>query len=59
MSQAPFAEPQVPAGTTDRAALAARKKLQAALDGLNPAGGILDDGDGTGRHANRAQRRKA
>jgi arylsulfatase A len=58
MSQAPFAEPQVPVGTNDSAALAARKKLQAALDKLKPAGGILDDGDGTGRHANRRENRK-
>jgi len=27
-----------------------------ALDTLNPAGGILDDGDGTGRHANRKKK---
>jgi len=58
MSQAPFAEPQVPADTTSPAAIAARKKLQAALDKLNPAGGILDDGDGTGRHAKRQADRK-
>jgi hypothetical protein len=25
--------------------------LQRALDTLNPAGGFLDQGDGTGRHA--------
>lgn len=58
MSQAPFAEPQVPAGTSDSAAISARKKLQAALDKLNPASGILDDGDGTGRHANRRENRE-
>ena len=51
MSDAPFAEKLVPAEATDAAAMAARKRLQAALDALNPAGGILDDGDGTGRHA--------
>jgi hypothetical protein len=28
----------------------------AALAKLNPAGGILDDGDGTGRHANKAEK---
>ena len=56
MSRAPFEEPLVPADTKNPAAIAARKKLQAALDGLNPAGGILDDGDGSGRHANRQQR---
>jgi arylsulfatase A len=53
MKNAPFEEKRVPAGTKDPAAAAARTRLQAALDKLNPAGGILDDGDGTGRHANR------
>jgi len=53
MSSAPFEEKLVAADTKDPAAIAARKRLQAALDQLNPAGGILDDGDGTGRHANR------
>ena len=61
LSDAPFAEKLVTADTKDPAAVAARKKLQAALDQLNPAGGFLDDGDGTGRHvgreANRARRR--
>ena len=51
MSDAPFAEKLVAADTKDPAAIAARKRLQAALDQLNPAGGIVDDGDGTGRHA--------
>jgi arylsulfatase A len=58
MKPAPFAEPLVAANTTDPAALAARARLQAALDKLNPAGGILDEGDGTGRHANREENRK-
>ena len=53
MSDAPFAEKPVAAGTTDPAAVAARARLQAALDTLNPAGGILDQGTGDGRHANR------
>ena len=56
MSNAPFEEKLVPADTKDPAAIAARKHLQAALDKLNPAGGIKDDGDGTGRHANRKNR---
>jgi hypothetical protein len=47
----------VPGDTKNTAATAARKRLQAALDKLNPAGGILDDGDGTGRHANRKKQR--
>ena len=58
MSDAPFAEKLVAADTKDAAALAARKRLQAALDQLNPAGGVLDDGDGTGRHANKQQKKK-
>ena len=53
MSKAPFEETIVAADSKDPAALAARRRLQAALDQLNPAGGILDDGDGTGRHASR------
>jgi arylsulfatase A len=55
MSNAPFEEKPVPAGSTDPEAVEARKRLQAALDGLNPAGGIVDDGDGSGRHANKAK----
>jgi len=58
MSGAPFAEKLVPPDTKDPAAMAARQRLQAALAQLNPAGGILDDGDGTGRHANRAANKK-
>jgi arylsulfatase A len=53
MSDAPFAEKLVAAGSKDPGAIAARKRLQPVLDRLNPAGGILDEGDGTGRHANR------
>ena len=56
MSGAPWAEKLVPADTKDPAAIAARKRLQAALDQLNPAGGILDTGDGTGRHANKVKK---
>jgi arylsulfatase A len=56
LSDAPFTETLVPADTKDPAAIAARARLQAALDQLNPAGGILDDGDGTGRHANRKKK---
>jgi len=58
MSLAPFEEKLAAADTKDPAAIAARKRLQPSLDRLNPAGGILDDGDGTGRHANREKRRK-
>ena len=58
MSDAPFTEKLVPAGTQDPAATAARQRLQAALAQLNPAGGVLDDGDGTGRHANKTKKTK-
>ena len=51
MSDAPFAEKLVAADTKDLAAIAARIRLQAALDQLNPAGGIPDTGDESGRHA--------
>jgi len=39
-------------------AIAERAKLKAALDKLNPAGGILDDGDGTGRHGGKSEKKK-
>jgi len=56
MSKAPFEEILVPADTKNPEALAAKKALQADLDRLNPAGGIRDTGDGTGRHANRKEK---
>jgi arylsulfatase A len=59
MKNSPFAEPEVLADTKDADAVAGRKKLQVALDKLNPAGGILDQGDGTGRHAGRAEKKAA
>jgi len=59
MSGAPFEEKLVPADSTDPVALAERAKLQAALDKLNPAGGILDDGDGTGRHGGKKEKKKS
>jgi len=59
MSGAPWVEKLVPADTKDPAAIAARKRLQADLDRLNPAGGILDGGDGTGRHAKKAKKQRA
>ena len=55
MSKAPFDEPEA---LQSSEAASARRRLQAALDQLNPAGGILDTGDGTGRHAGRANRKK-
>ena len=57
MSGAPFAEKPVARDTTAADAIAARQRLQRALEQLNPAGGFLDDGDGTGRHANKEEKR--
>ncbi len=40
------------------AAVAARARLEATLSELNPAGGILDTGDDTGRHASKVKKKK-
>jgi arylsulfatase A len=53
LSDAPFNEKFIDPNTTDSNAIAARAKLSAVLAQLNPAGGHLDQGDGTGRHANK------
>ena len=58
MSGAPWGEKLAPADTKDPAALAARQRLSAALAQLNPAGGILDNGDGSGRHAKNVEAKK-
>jgi len=57
MSKAPFEEILVDADTNDPEAIKARKKLQSALDQLNPAGGILDQGNGNGRHASKENKK--
>ena len=59
MSDSPFSEKRVPNESVDPMAIAARVRLAAALAKLDPAGGILDDGDGTGRHANKAKKKKS
>lgn len=53
MSDAPWVEKPVSADTAEEAALKARARLSAVLAALDPASGILDQGDGTGRHANK------
>ena len=58
MSKAPFEEIPVLLDTKDPKAIAERKSLQAELDRLNPAGGYIDPGDGSGRHANREKKKK-
>jgi len=58
MKDAPFTEKLVPADSKDEAAVAARKRLAAALAELNPAGGIKDAvGDGSGRSASKEDKK--
>ena len=52
MRNAPFDEKEVAVDDTNKAE---KDKLQKVLDGLNPAGGYLDNGDGSGRHANKVK----
>ena len=59
MSGAPFTEKLVTVDNQDTIAKAARTTLASALAQLNPAGGILDTGDGTGRHASKAAKKPA
>jgi len=58
MSKAPFEEKLVATSADTDASKGARTQLAAALAKLNPAGGILDDGDGTGRHADKTKKEK-
>ncbi len=59
MSNSPFEENLVAADTKDAKEIAARQRLQTVLAKLNPAGGILDDGDGTGRHKNKKTKKES
>lgn len=56
MSKAPFEEIAVTKESQDAKAISARRSLQTELNKLNPAGGYVDHGDGTGRHANKAKK---
>ena len=56
--EAPFEENPVAADAQDAAAAAARKRLQAVLDQLNPAGGKTDPG-GSRKKAPKKGRKKA
>ncbi len=53
MSKAPFSETIVPIESTNQEAMSARTRLTKILGELDPAAGIKDTGDGTGRHANK------
>jgi arylsulfatase A len=56
MSDSPFTEKLVAATADTDASKAARARLAAALAKLNPAGGVLDEGDGSGRHADKSKK---
>jgi arylsulfatase A len=58
MSNAPFEEKLVTNYANDAAASAAYTRLQAVLKELAPEKGILDDGDGSGRHASNVNKKK-
>ena len=58
MGDAPFTEKLVAASADTDASKAARARLTAALAKLNPAGGVLDEGDGSGRHADKGKKEK-
>jgi arylsulfatase A len=58
MTNAPFEEKLVADYATNPEASAAYVRLQAALKELAPEKGILDDGDGSGRHASNVNKRK-
>jgi arylsulfatase A len=58
MSNAPFEEKLVLAANDNAESAAARKKLTEILAQLNPAGGILDTGDGSGRHGNKKDKKE-
>jgi arylsulfatase A len=58
MSNAPFDEKLVLASSDNAESAAERKKLTEILAQLNPAGGILDEGDGSGRHGNKKDKKE-
>jgi len=58
MSNAPFEEKLMTNYSSNTAATAAYQRLKAVLDHLNPAGGILDDADGSGRHGSNVEKQK-
>lgn len=57
MSEAPFVEKPVPADSQNPEAVAARKKLQAVLDQLNPAAGKQDGLTGKRQRPGKGQRK--
>ena len=56
MSKAPFDENLVSNIVDNKEASEAKTRLAVVLEKLNPAGGILDESDGSGRHANKEEK---
>ena len=59
MSNAPFAEKKVDNHDINAETANAYKELHTVLDTLRPQDGILDAGDGSGRHANKSKKTEA
>ncbi len=59
MINSPFEEKLVTDVSTNKEASAAHDRLKAVLDQLNPAGGIVDNADGSGRHGKKIKAKKA
>ena len=58
MSNAPFEEKLISKENQSPEVKEAYTKLKATLDSLSPQNGILDNGDGSGRHGNKAKKKK-
>ena len=59
MINSPFEEKLMTNYNDNREAVEAHDRLKAVLDKLNPAGGIVDDADGSGRHGAKIKAREA
>lgn len=57
MSNAPFEEKLMTNYSNNKEATEAYTRLKVVLQKLNPAGGIIDDADGSGRHGNKVKAR--
>jgi arylsulfatase A len=55
MINSPFEEKKVMDIASNKEASLAYTRLKAVLDNLNPGAGILDNGDGSGRHASKTK----
>jgi hypothetical protein len=58
MGNAPFEEKLMTNYANNMDAYAAYASLKVVLDKLNPAGGIIDDADGSGRHKSNVEKQE-